>query len=273
MARTTAVKSPLRWPGGKGRLARRIVDLLPPHKAYLETCCGGAAVFWLKPRDASTAEILNDVDGALINFYWILHKSGRRLAREVDGMPYSRELFARQLAAKPRSPFGRARRFWYLNRVAFGGKLATPAFGVSVIRRSNVLAARILTTLEETIERLRGVLFESIDVTRVLKLYDRPTTLFYVDPPFWGFTQDYVCVFDDADHNRLHEALAATRGTWLLSYNDCPHVRALYRGYRIRRLATRYMMGCNAGSGSGARKAQEVLITNRPLRPVTRKMT
>ena len=61
--------SPLRWQGGKSRLADFIVNLFPKHLAYVETCCGGASVFFAKPRDASKAEILNDRDGELINFY------------------------------------------------------------------------------------------------------------------------------------------------------------------------------------------------------------
>ena len=74
------MKSPLRWPGGKRRLAETILAHMPPHGAYVETCCGGAAVFWAKHRELSQAEILNDADGELINFYAMLHNRGRRLA-------------------------------------------------------------------------------------------------------------------------------------------------------------------------------------------------
>lgn len=258
------MKSPLRWPGGKRRLADMIVSVLPAHKAYVEGCCGGASVFFAKPRGISVAEILNDFDGELINFYYVLHAQGRKLAREVDSMPYSRRLFVKVLADQPRSAFRRAVRFWYLNRVVFGAKRLGHSFGVKVTTRSNVLPQGILDSLDALIERLRGCLFEALDVVRLIELYDRPTTVFYLDPPFYGTSQAYACLFGRDDHERLCRALKRLRGAWLLSYNDCPEIRRLYRGFRRRRLDVRYTMGCNSSTG-GADRAVELLISNRPL--------
>ncbi len=262
------MKSPLRWPGGKRRLASAIIDRLPDHEAYVEACCGGAAVFWAKPREISRSEILNDRDGELINFYQILHKQGRKLAREVDAMPYSRLLFIRQRSASPRTAFARARRFWYLNRVSFGGgSKKKPSFGVKCSIRSMVLPISILSSLDATIERLRGVLFEAIDVSRLVELYDRETTAFYVDPPFYQTCQPYAHRFGVDDHARLAETLCAIRGAFLLSYDDCRPVRRLYRGMAIRSTVMRYTMGCISRTG-GRSQAREVLISNRPIRPL-----
>ncbi|NLF33269.1 MAG: DNA adenine methylase [Planctomycetes bacterium] len=255
---------PLRWPGGKRRLAATIVAALPPHAAYVETCCGGAAVFWAKPRDISTCEILNDTDGELVNFYWQLHKTGRRLAAAVDAMPYSRRLLAEQLASRPRTAFTRAVRFWYCNRVAFGGMRERPTFGVTKSRRPAVLPPAILANLDILIERLRGVIFEAVDVVRLLELYDAPSTCFYVDPPYYGVSQPYACTFGPADHARLASSLAGLRATWLLSYNDCSDVRRLYRDRSILPLSHSYSLGANSGTG-GTREASEVLISNRPF--------
>ena len=259
--------SPLRWPGGKSRLADTIVSYLGEHTTYVETCCGGASVFWTKPRDVSKAEILNDADGELINFYYILHKHGRRLAREVNSMPYSRKLFNCVRDDRPRYSFKRAVRFWYLNRVVFGGKRAG-TFGVKASERAHVLVARLLGELDLLIERLRGVSFESVDVVRLIELYDRPTTLFFVDPPYLGVSQDYACKFAPVDHERLARALRKVKGMFLLSYNNVAAVRKLYRGSHTRRLTTRYTMGCNSASG-GSSEAHELLISNRRLRRST----
>ena len=260
-------KSPVRWPGGKGFLAEMIVRHLGPHRTYVETCCGGAAVFWAKRREISVAEVLNDADGELINFYQVLHKRGRRLAAEVDSMPYSRALFVKLLAWRPRGTFHRAARFWYLNRVAFGGRRRRPPFGVMLSRRPAVLPQGVLSGLGTVIDRLRGVLFESVDVVRLIDLYDRCDTAFYVDPPFLGLSQEYACQFAPADHARLAGALMSARGGWLLSYNDCVEVRRLYRGRHLRRIATRYTIGCNSSTG-GRSVAAELLISNHPLRPM-----
>ncbi len=265
--------SPVRWLGGKGRLADAILKRLLPHKAYVETCCGGAAVFWAKPKDISAAEILNDRDGELINFYSVLHKRGRKLAAELDAMPYSRSLFQKLRAARLRGSFSRAVRFWYVNRVCFGGRRRNPSFGVDASRRALVLPPRVLGDLDATIQRLRGVSFESLDVVRLIELYDRPDTLFYVDPPFWGLSQGYVCQFTQVDHERLSRALVGIKGMFLLSYNDCSQIRRLYAGCRFSRLATSYTIGRNSAAGrkaGGTGPARELLISNHPLRRVTR---
>ena len=117
------MKSPLRWPGGKGRLAEQILPHLGRHTCYCEPCCGGAGLFFAKPKEWSRCEVLNDLDGELINFYRVLHRQGRRLAAEVDGMPYSRGLFMRLRRSRPTRAFARAVRFWYLDRVCFGAIL------------------------------------------------------------------------------------------------------------------------------------------------------
>ena len=262
------MNSPLRWPGSKALAAETILANVVDHVAYAEACCGGASLFWAKPKEQSKAEILNDADGELINFYQVLHKRGRSLAREVDGMPYSRALFDSVRDASPRGSVRRAVRFWYLNRVAFGAVGRT--FGVNATRRAYVLPARILTTLDATIERLRGVSFESLDVVRFVRLYDRPTTLFVVDPPYYGLSQHYACTFGPADHKRLAAALTDVQGRWLLTYNDCPQVRRLYRRRSVQSMTIRYQAGSNSNSRSGGApytRSQELLISNRSLAP------
>ena len=254
---------PLRWPGGKRRLAAGIIGLMPEHKCYVETCCGGAGVFWAKPRDMSISEILNDADGELINFYQVLHKRGKALAREVDAMPYSRRFFKRMAKAPmPTSAFARAARFWYLNRVAFGAIRANPTFGPKTTNRANVLPATILRNLDATIARLRGVLFECVDLVKLITLYDRAATVFYIDPPYYDIGSLYAVEFTEDDHVRLAECLRNVRGTWLLSYNDCDRIRGLYAGYPCKKLDHRYTIGGNSRRQASS-EANEILFSNR----------
>jgi len=255
-------------------VAPMIVGLLGDHECYAEVFCGGASVFWAKPREASRCEVLNDLDGELIAFYQVLHRSGRRLAREVDGMPYSRALFYRLRDGRPRSAFARARRFWYLNRVSFGAIRSGAAFGPKSTGRGLVLPASVLGDLDRTIERLRGVVFESVDAVRFLKLYDRPTTLFYLDPPYVDVSDGlYMVPFGEADHERLRAALAGLKGSWLLSYGDCPEIRRRYRGVPVRRFDMRYSIRSNtrqAKAGPEPKRGWELLISNRPFTPAPR---
>lgn len=256
------LKSPLRYPGGKGKLVGTILPLMGQHHTYVEACCGGAAVFWAKDRNASKTEVLNDVDGELVNFYHQLHLHGRRLAREVKAMPYSRDLFRRTRDGRPKGVFARAVRFWYVNRVSFGAMGRN--FGVKVRGRTFVMPGKTLTNLDRIIERLRGVSFESLDVARLIKLYDRPDTLFYIDPPYWHITNLYRCDFNDNDHARLAESLREIEGTFLLSYNNCPEIRRMYKGCFTRRLDVRYSL--RSDLPEYRQKTTEILISNRLMR-------
>jgi DNA adenine methylase len=88
----TGCRTPLTYYGGKQRLARRIVALMPPHRVYLEPFTGGAAVLFRKPRAAR--ETLNDLDS---REHAVLARAARppdELAAAIATTPYSREEWA-----------------------------------------------------------------------------------------------------------------------------------------------------------------------------------
>lgn len=59
------------WLGGKRRLADRLLPYFPPHQCYVEPFAGGAAMFFLRPTVADS-EVLNDVNGELVNLYRVV---------------------------------------------------------------------------------------------------------------------------------------------------------------------------------------------------------
>src|SRR6185437_10639787 len=83
---------PLPYIGGKNRLARTIIALLPEHTTYVEAFSGGAQVFFHK--EPSEVEVLNDLDGELVNFYRVLQWHHDELIRFMKFWPASRELHA-----------------------------------------------------------------------------------------------------------------------------------------------------------------------------------
>lgn len=78
--------------------------------------------------------------------------------------------------------------------------------------------------------RLQGVTLEKADFGVIFQRYDSPTTVFYIDPPYF-FTEDYYPgnIFLRSDHQRLAAILLNAEGLWLLSYNLCPEVLELYQ--------------------------------------------
>ena len=78
-----------------------------------------------------------------------------------------------------------------------------------------------------------GVVIENKDFGDLIKVYDRDSSFFYCDPPYYKTEKYYDVVFSEADHERLRKCLGGIRGKFLLSYNDCEYIRELYRGFVI----------------------------------------
>ncbi|MBO1081720.1 DNA adenine methylase, partial [Roseomonas haemaphysalidis] len=151
----------------------------------------------------------------------------------------------------------RAARFLYLQRTCFGGKITGRNFGVSPGVPARFDVTKLGAVLEEIHERLSAVVIERLPYAEVITRYDRPDTLFYLDPPYWGCERDYgPGVFDPADFARLADQLAGIQGKFVMSLNDEPGVREVFGRFHIEGIETTYTI-----SGTG-QDAAEVLISN-----------
>ena len=72
-------------------MAKRILNSFPEHTCYVEPFCGGAAIF-LKKRP-SKSEVINDIDGELINLYRCIQNHPEELIRQSATILHSRQLF------------------------------------------------------------------------------------------------------------------------------------------------------------------------------------
>ena len=110
--------------------------------------------------------------------------------------------------------------------------------------------------------RLARVVVENLDACQCIQLYDRPTTFFYIDPPYWK-TAGYRTPFKKGDYIRLRQALDQVAGRFVLSLNDTPQVRKIFKGFRIRKVVTGYSANNGRVAGSSRSQARpELLIHN-----------
>ena len=87
--------------------------------------------------------------------------------------------------------------------------------------------------------RLQGVHIECLDWAAFIPRYDRPFTLFYIDPPYWGHEADYGRgLFARGDFARLAEVLRGIKGRFILSLNDHPEVRRLFAWAELEAVRT-----------------------------------
>ena len=238
--------------GGKRALARRIIERIAaiPHTTYVEPFVGMGGVFFRRPFRAR-AEVVNDINQDVATLFRVLQRHYQALMDMLRWQLTSRAEFDRLLAAVPDTltDLERAARFLYLQRAGFGGKVDGRSFGVSVAHPARFDVTKLAAILESAHDRLAGVVIERLPWPALLDRYDRPETLFYLDPPYWGCEADYgPGIFAQADFEQLSAHLGRLKGHWLLSLNDVPPVRKLFRPFRQERVQVSYGIGTVTGS-------------------------
>jgi DNA adenine methylase len=247
---------PLPYIGGKNRLATKIVSLVPEHITYVEPFAGGAQVLFHKTP--SNVEVLNDLDFDVVNFFRVCQWHYEELVRYLRYCLVSRKLHELQLISNPAAltDIQRAGRFFYLQKNSFGGLILKQKFHYGVTQNSNYNLERIPEAIERAHKRLLRVQIESLPYEQILKKYDRPTTVFYLDPPYWG-PKLYRHNFTEDDFRLLAERLSRLKGRFILSLNDRREVRETFESFRIQREEIAYTAQARPGKRYG-----ELLITN-----------
>jgi DNA adenine methylase len=247
---------PLAYIGGKNRLAKQIISILPEHTTYVEPFAGGAQVFFHK--EPSKVEVLNDLDFDIVNFFRVCQHHYEELVRYLNYCLISRRWF--EVFTSERADYltdiQRAGRFFYLQKNAFGGLIVKQHYHYGVVQRPNYNPKRIPDIIKAAHERLQGIQIESLPYEDILKRYDRPTTLFYLDPPYWR-RKLYKFNFGDDDFLQLEQRLRKVKGRFILSLDDHPEVRKLFGSWHKQRVELPYTAQTKAGKRYG-----ELLITN-----------
>jgi DNA adenine methylase len=228
-----SVRSPLIWFGGKGKVAHHIISRMPKHSCYVEPFGGAAHV--IAQKSPITNEVYNDIDGEVVNFLLTARNEPKRLREECESLPYSRSLYEKwKREEPPDNGFERAVRFFYVNRSGIAKGNSDSAFSTDTgwrhsrdhnTARTYQSACHVIT---EFAERMKGVMIDNRDFRDIFRVYDAPTTLFYVDPPYIGREKYYAGGFTEKDHRDLADILNNIQGMAILSYYDDPLLDELY---------------------------------------------
>lgn len=245
------------WIGGKRRLAKQLLPLFPEHTCYAEPFAGGAALFFMKAP--SDCEVLNDVNGDLVNLYRVVQNHLEEFIRQFKWSLVSRQMFDWAKVSRPETltDIQRAARFYYLQKLAFGGKVEGQTFGTTATTPPRLNLLRIEEDLSSAHLRLSRTQIEHLDWWRCIERYDRPGTLFYLDPPYWG-TEGYGVDFGLEQYDRMVELARSIKGKMIVSVNDIPEMRRAFAGLAIETVDITYTVG---GSGRSPQR-QELIIRN-----------
>jgi len=246
------------WIGGKRRLAKHILPIFPAHTCYVEPFAGAAALYFMKEQ--AKVEVLNDVNGDLVNLYRVVKHHLDEFIRQFRWALTSREMY-KWLQITPEETLTdvqRAARFFYLQKNAFGGKVSGQSLGTATTSPPRLNLLRLEEDLSQAHLRLSQTFIEHLDWTACIIKYDRPHTLFYCDPPYYG-TEGYGVDFGIEQYTRMAELARAIKGKMVISVNDIPEMREAFAGLHMESLAINYTVG---GAGRAKGKAAELVIRN-----------
>ncbi len=256
------------WIGGKRILARKIISMMPKHHCYVEVFGGAAWVLFKK--EPSAVEVYNDLNSDLVTLFRVVRDRLDEFKRRQYFLLSSRQEYHAFLKAIKEGEFkddiDRAIAFYYLiknsfSSTIFGGWGYSPARGPRY--------PRCLDILEEARERLKGVYIENLSFEELIPRWDRKETLFYCDPPYFMLLEKrtgrsyYQCTFSLEDHIRLRDMLKGIEGKFILSYDDHPEIRKLYRNFNVTETdPVMYSLNNRRNRNSPVRRANELIITN-----------
>lgn len=202
------VKAPFKWVGGKTKSLDRILPHLPRRDVYVEPFGGSMAV--LLARSPVKVEVYNDRYSGLVDFYKCLRDPNlyEQLIDRLELTCYSRELFTieKRLRDSAEDPVIRAAAWYYIQEVSFGAVGRCYGRGLKTGPSSFRDKIPLFPLVHE---RIKKVQIENMDWLPILKDWDSPDTVFYIDPPYVGTD---CTMYKGGDHwtvKDLHDLLRA----------------------------------------------------------------
>lgn len=268
-------RSPLTQPGGKYYSVKHILPQFPHHSAYKTyvEVFGGTGVLLLNKPPCNHLEIFNDANGDLINWWMQCRNHPEELREQVDSLPYSRQLYKQWKASlfdgSEMSEMERAVRWFYVLRSTIGCDVRerTNNWGYAVDSNNHSSVSKFRSASQAFVEisrRFYHVQIECQEFERLILTYQRPSTFFYIDPPYIDAEYIYEKLpFKIDDHRRLSALLNKTPALVALSYYPHPLVDELYPASKWRRVTWSVYKSVEKTTET-RQKATELLLMNYP---------
>lgn len=251
---------PLSYYGGKQKMLRHILPLIPPHEVYVEPFAGGAAVFWAK-RPARL-EVLNDTNTLVYSFYKAARLCPQALITRLEATLYSRHEYRAALAVRHKphaTTLERAVAFFVLTQQGFCGLIGSWGFGKQPRAPLGVRYTNKIAALRAAALRLRTAQVECMDAIACIRRYDQPGAFMFIDPPYYNSNCGHYGGYTEADFVALLEALRTVQAQWMLTCYPNPHIAAAGRVLMFDQ-----NLSAAAGRNGPARRKTECIVLNYP---------
>lgn len=253
------------WVGGKKALRKTIAPLIPTDiQTYIEPFGGAGWILFYKDKWAEL-EVYNDLDSRLVNLFRIVKYHPKAFKEEIDYLLGSREIFFQFMNGSFFTDIQKAAQFYFIVTRSFAGKCR--AIGLTKKSKGGICKSQqnYINRIDDIHYRLDTVIIENLDFEELIKYYDYEGAFFYCDPPYSkGYR--YNIQTQKFDNQRLFETLKNIKGRFLLSYNDSPEIRELYKDFEI--IEVKRLNGINNKTVGGRinETYKELLIANYPIK-------
>jgi DNA adenine methylase len=220
MKAVSKLKTPITYYGGKQSMAQHILPLIPPHKQYVEPFFGGGAIFFAKEQ--SEAEVINDLNGEIVNFYKIVCTDFWRLNEMIQSTLHSRQQYEEAMVVYKHpsmfDPVKRAWSFWILTQQGFVSKIGSWGYDKGTNRMTRAVINKKLAFDQKIRFRIEHATIECNDAVQVILSRDTDETFFYVDSPYIDTNQGHYSGYTQEDFKTLLTTLKSVRGKFLGSH-------------------------------------------------------
>lgn len=266
------IYSPLRYPGGKGKLAPFMKVLIEKtgHKdgTYIEPFAGGAGIALdLLENDIVSQIVINDLDKGIYSFWRAILSETDRFVEAVHEVPLSVEEWKKQreilLRADNKYSFELGFSTFYLNRTNRSGIINGGMIGGLEQNGVWKLDARfnkdnLINRILKIAKKKECIHLYNKDVASLIKNYlpkYEKEAFVYFDPPYFKKgKQLYLNFFNEQDHVRIEKMIReSVNCDWVITYDDVPEIANIYVNHELRRFDLNY-------SVAQKRKASEIII-------------
>lgn len=241
--------------GGKSKLRKTILGMIPEHVCYIELFFGAGWVYFGK--EPSKIEVVNDIDKELINLFRTIKYHAPEIDRLLEYEFSGRDIFEeyKNCTLEYMTEIHRAIRFLYLITQSFGGKGNNYGYGTTTRPGQQIFYNDMLLKLRD---RLKNTYVENLSFEKIIDKYDREHSFFFCDPPYIE-TCGYGNKFNKDEHRLLADKLKELKGKFLLTINDHSLSRELYKDFNIKEVQVNYSVSKEAKARG---KYNELIITN-----------
>lgn len=208
--------------GGKYYMLNKLLQLIPPHRIYIEIFGGSAKL--LLNKEPSKIEIYNDYDKRIANLFYVVAFKFDEFYDKVSRLVYSREIYNQitnelmNAEIKELGDVDIAVKTYFKLHSTISGQINSKSFRTTF---TNPISKEFFNSIDKLAimhERLKNVIIESLDFKKLLNKYkDIEDAFIYLDPPYFGTEYYYDIEFTLEDHKAMLDILKNSKAKWLLS--------------------------------------------------------